>query len=104
QIGAIVFGAIAGYVFLRQGEEKPGGALHIRVKRRVAVASLALFFALLVLLPLAAASSDSQALAYFDSFYRTGSLVFGGGHVVLPLLQAEVVPPGWITADKFLAG
>jgi chromate transporter len=63
-----------------------------------------LFFALLVVLPIAAGAIDNQALAYFDSFYRAGSLVFGGGHVVLPLLQAEVVPPGWVTNDAFLAG
>ena len=104
QIGAIVLGAAAGYIFLKNGDEKPEGALHVNVSRPVAIGALVLFFALLVLLPLLAASSGSQALAYFDSFYRTGSLVFGGGHVVLPILQAEVVPPGWITADKFLAG
>src|SRR5262249_57509669 len=63
-----------------------------------------LFFALLVALPLLSAAIPSQALALFDSFYRSGSLVFGGGHVVLPLLQAEVVPPGWVTNDAFLAG
>jgi chromate transporter len=104
QIGAIVLGAVAGFMFLRKGDEIPGNALKIPVKRRVAVAALVVFFALLIALPLLAASSDNQALAYFDAFYRTGSLVFGGGHVVLPLLQAEVVPPGWINADKFLAG
>jgi chromate transporter len=47
---------------------------------------------------------DGQALAVFDSFFRAGSLVFGGGHVVLPLLQAEVVPPGWVTGEQFVAG
>ena len=59
---------------------------------------------LLVGLPLLAAAVPSQALKLFDAFYRAGSLVFGGGHVVLPLLQAEVVPPGWVTNDAFLAG
>lgn len=65
---------------------------------------LGLFFGLLIALPLLAAVFPHQALALVDSFYRAGSLVFGGGHVVLPLLQAEVVPPGWVNTDTFLAG
>ena len=63
-----------------------------------------LFFVLLIGLPLLAASVPSQSLKLFDAFYRAGSLVFGGGHVVLPLLQASVVPPGWVSNDAFLAG
>jgi chromate transporter len=63
-----------------------------------------LFFGLLLVLPLARQATGSQPIAMFDSFYRAGSLVFGGGHVVLPLLEAEVVAPGWIGADDFLAG
>ena len=62
------------------------------------------FFALLFGLPAALAAVPSHPIALFDSFYRSGSLVFGGGHVVLPLLQAAVVPPGWVTNDAFLAG
>ncbi|MBN9352507.1 MAG: chromate efflux transporter, partial [Hyphomicrobium denitrificans] len=65
---------------------------------------LALFAGLLVGLPLLAAVSHSQDLALFDKFFRTGALVFGGGHVVLPLLQSEVVAPGWVSNDAFLAG
>jgi chromate transporter len=65
---------------------------------------LALFFVLLIGLPVVRQLVDSQALAVFDSFFRVGSLVFGGGHVVLPLLQAEVVPPGWVTGEEFVAG
>ena len=65
---------------------------------------LAHFIALLVALPLAAQLSSSQAVAMIDAFYRAGSLVFGGGHVVLPLLQAEVATPGWVSRDAFLAG
>src|SRR5262249_13952630 len=64
----------------------------------------AIFFVLLIGLPLLAAVIPSQTLKLFDAFYRAGSLVFGGGHVVLPLLQASVVPPGWVTNDSFLAG
>ena len=63
-----------------------------------------MFFVLLIGLPFAADAVPSQALKLFDAFYRAGSLVFGGGHVVLPLLQASVVPPGWVSNDAFLAG
>lgn len=72
--------------------------------QRAALAALALFAALLVVLPLAARTFDSRALAEFDAFYRAGALVFGGGHVILPLLRAEVVPTGWLSDDLFLAG
>ena len=76
----------------------------ISIGRRLGVVMLTLFFALLIALPIARQLVDSQALAVFDSFFRAGSLVFGGGHVVLPLLQAEVVPPGWVTSEQFVAG
>lgn len=74
------------------------------IPRPVAVASLVLFVGLLLALPIARQATASHAIAVFDSFYRAGSLVFGGGHVVLPLLQAEVVPPGWVTNEEFIAG
>lgn len=64
-----------------------------------------LFLGLLVALPvLARVYSDLGALAVFNRFYRVGSLVLGGGHVVLPLLESEVVRPGWTTNERFLAG
>jgi chromate transporter len=72
--------------------------------RRVGIVSLALFFALLVLLPAASALVANRELAIFDAFYRAGALVFGGGHVVLPLLEQEVVASGWVSRDAFLAG
>ena len=78
--------------------------LGVRVNRGVAIAALGLFFAALIGLPVLASAYPSQTIALVDSFYRSGSLVFGGGHVVLPLLQAEVVPPGWVSKDAFLAG
>src|SRR5258707_12884153 len=93
QIGGIVLGGIVGALLLRGGEEIALGAL-----------LLAVFFVLLIGLPLLATAIPSQALKEFDAFYRAGSLVFGGGHVVLPLLQASVVPPGWVDNDAFLAG
>ncbi|WP_285259070.1 chromate efflux transporter [Halopseudomonas bauzanensis] len=79
-------------------------ALPLQVSRRAGSLALALFFILLLGLPLLAALIPSQMLALVDSFYRVGSLVFGGGHVVLPLLEAETVQPGWVDADTFLAG
>jgi chromate transporter len=72
--------------------------------RRAGAAFIAAFVILLVGLPLAHALVPNQALAVVDAFYRAGGLVFGGGHVVLPLLHAAVVPPGWISDDRFLAG
>jgi chromate transporter len=74
------------------------------ISRRGAIAALLLFAGLLIGLPIAASMTANHALALADRFFRTGSLVFGGGHVVLPLLQAQVVPPGWISNQSFLAG
>jgi chromate transporter len=74
------------------------------VSRTAGTLALLLFFLLLVGLPLLAAAVPSQTLRLIDAFYRAGSLVFGGGHVVLPLLQAEVAPQGWVGNEAFLAG
>jgi chromate transporter len=81
-------------------------ALHIRVpiSHWVGMVCWVLFFGLLLVLPLVRQVVSSQTLAMFDSFYRAGALVFGGGHVVLPLLQAGVVAPGWLTNEQFVAG
>src|SRR5262245_22980402 len=105
QIGAIALGAVAGMMMLGEGTE-PGShvTLRPRVSRAAGALMLLAFLALLIGLPLLAATTASQALKLADSFFRAGALVFGGGHVVLPLLQAEVVPPGWVTNDAFLAG
>jgi chromate transporter len=104
QIGAIVLGGVVGALALRGNEPVAAPALPLRASRRIGAVLLVLFFILLIGLPLVAAAVPSQALKQFDAFYRTGSLVFGGGHVVLPLLQASVVPPGWVDNDAFLAG
>jgi len=105
QIGAITAGGLIGYLLLRdEPQPSPTDALTVRLPRIWSVAALTAFFALLFGLPALAAAVSSQALALFASFYRSGALVFGGGHVVLPLLQASVVPPGWISNDTFLAG
>jgi chromate transporter len=104
QLGAIVLGAAVGLAFLRDGATAEKATLPLVVGRSVALTSLLLFFALLIGLPLLASVTGSQAVRLVDAFYRAGSLVFGGGHVVLPLLQAQVVPPGWVSNDVFLAG
>jgi len=104
QVAAIVVGGLAGLLFCRNGPAAGANHLSFRVSRRIGVFCLAAFFLLLFLLPVAAAASGSQGLSLVDAFYRAGSLVFGGGHVVLPMLQAEVVNPGWIADDAFLAG
>jgi chromate transporter len=104
QIGAIVLGGVVGMVLLRGGAPTDHASLPLAVGRTAAAVALAAFFALLFGLPFLASAMPGQSLALFDAFYRAGSLVFGGGHVVLPLLQAEVVPPGWVNNDAFLAG
>jgi chromate transporter len=104
QIGAIALGGIVGALLLRGAADVAPAALPLSVSRALGALLLTLFFALLIGLPLLAATTPSQALKDFDAFYRAGSLVFGGGHVVLPLLQASVVPPGWVGNDAFLAG
>jgi len=104
QIAAIVLGAAAGLYLCRSGTAPTVGHLSFPVTRRAGIAALALFAALLVIPPIIVASTADQTLALFDAFYRSGALVFGGGHVVLPLLQAEVVAPGWVTNESFLAG
>jgi chromate transporter len=105
--GQVLVIVLAGVVGLRllPGSGDPG-APHARVPfgRPLGLAALTLFFALLVALPVLRYLTGSPALAVFDGFYRAGALVFGGGHVVLPLLQAEVVPPGWVSNEQFLAG
>ncbi len=94
-----------GRVFLAdRTAPRPHTPLAMHVPRSWSIIAAILFFALLFGLPPLAAAFPSRALDVFDSFYRSGALVFGGGHVILPLLQAEVVPPGWVSNDAFLAG
>lgn len=102
QIGVIIAGGAAGYFLImrQQGE----AAAVKRFSVRSGALYLALFFSLLVLLPFAASYSDLHSVRLADSFYRAGSLVFGGGHVVLPLIQAEVTAGGWLGRDEFMAG
>jgi len=102
QIAAIGLGAIAGLALCRDLGGLFGGGLRFPVSRANGVAALSLFVALLAAPPLLPGAGNGVAL--FDAFYRSGAFVFGGGHVVLPLLQAEVVGPGWVTNEAFLTG
>jgi chromate transport protein ChrA len=106
QIGAIVFGGIAGLWFCRTPAATPSdeGHMLVRVSRRAGLVALTAFFLLLAGLPILGNLTHSQVVALFEAFYRSGALVFGGGHVVLPLLREATVAQGWVTDDVFLAG
>lgn len=96
-MAAIILGGIAGAA-LRRGQPSTAADWAVPVSNAAGIAALACFSALLVVLPLTAPLGHHAALV--DSFYRAGSLVFGGGHVVLPLLEAETVRSGWVSADS----
>jgi chromate transporter len=104
QISAIVLGGIAGLWLSRNAPAAPSGHVSIPVSRATGIAMLALFFVLLAGLPILRGLTQSSGVALFEAFYRSGALVFGGGHVVLPLLREAFVAPGWIGDDAFLAG
>ncbi len=104
QILALALGAIAGLFFCRSEAARQASHLAFRVPKSVGYIALATFALLLAFLPVFAAMAGSQGLSLFDAFYRAGALVFGGGHVVLPLLQSAVVSTGWVTEDAFIAG
>jgi chromate transporter len=100
QVATIVLGGIAGFILCRSEADSAHDDFAIPVSRGVAVICLIIAFALLAL----AFVPAGGALALFDAFYRSGALVFGGGHVVLPLLRDAVVAPGWVSDSAFLAG
>jgi chromate transporter len=104
QLIAIASGAALGIVACRRTAIRHFTPFTVSLPRRASLAALVLFFFLLVAPALALAVTPSQTLAVFQAFYRTGALVFGGGHVVLPLLQAATVARGWIDPSTFLAG
>jgi chromate transporter len=106
QITAIVLGGCVGALLCRSAPTTTTGQLPtIPVSRGVGAALIVVFALLLIVPPLLLAGPvRGQTLALFEAFYRSGALVFGGGHVVLPLLRDAVVAPGWVTPDAFLAG
>jgi chromate transporter len=106
QLAVIAGAGVLGWWWYRgAGAVEPAdGAAPSATGRRAALAALAVFAALLVGLPVLASTTGAREVAVFDGFYRAGAMVFGGGHVVLPLLRVEVVAPGWLTEDQFLAG
>jgi chromate transporter len=104
QIGAIALGGILGLWLCRGAPPPAEGHIHMPVSRRAGLVALTAFFVLLAGLPIAQHLTHSSGVARFDAFYRSGALVFGGGHVVLPLLREAFVTPGWVSDDTFLAG
>lgn len=100
----LVAGIIGLFLFRGSADRHVSTSSNRSVSRTVAISSLIIFFALLVLLPLMRQMTSSEWVAQFDLFYRSGSLVFGGGHVVLPLLEQEILPHGWMSAEQFVAG
>lgn len=104
QILMILLGGIFGLFFLSSDKALPTSELTFQLKKRSGIGVLLIFFILLTLLPLMSLYTRNYPLQLFDAFYRVGALVFGGGHVVLPLLQAKVVPTGWVDNSLFLAG
>ena len=104
-VGVILLAGFIGFLLYREqvsDDEKP--VTTFSISNRLGYICLTLFFGLLILLPILRNVMDTSWIALFDSFYRAGSLVFGGGHVVLPLLEQEFVPQGWLTEQEFLAG
>lgn len=104
QIGAILAGGIIGWRFLPAPGTNTVAPFSLDISRTTAILCSSLFVGLLVLLPLVALATGNHTIALISSFYRSGALVFGGGHVVLPLLQQAVVPQGWVSDGMFLAG
>ncbi|MGP4038381.1 chromate efflux transporter [Gracilibacillus sp. D59] len=100
----LIAAAIGIFFFPKQLKQEQPAQLHLNLSKKTAIISLTLLCMLLAILPIASQMTDWQWLAMFDSFYRSGALVFGGGHVVLPLLEQEFVPTGLVTEQEFLAG
>ncbi|RXI96523.1 chromate transporter [Anaerobacillus alkaliphilus] len=105
QVAVILVAGFVGFLLYRQQtiDDHSAGA-KFPISRRLGFICLSLFFGLLIVLPILAEATKLNWVILFDSFYRSGSLVFGGGHVVLPLLEREFVPTGWLSEEQFLAG
>lgn len=103
QLGALAIGAVGGFLLCRNGDVPPSPPV-LPIRKRVGALAFAVFLVLLVGLPWLGSLAPRSMMDLAGVFYRAGALVFGGGHVVLPLLEAEVVQSGWVSADDFLAG
>jgi chromate transporter len=104
QVSVILIAAVAGFIIYTEQKEDSSRVIQFPLSRKLAFLCLGLFFGLLIVLPILRELTASSWVAMFDSFYRSGSLVFGGGHVVLPLLEREFVPSGLLSKEEFLAG
>ena len=104
QVAVILISAFFGFFLFKQQNERDISNIPLKISRGFALLCLVLYFGLLILLPILKDVTSLKWIAMFDSFYRSGSLVFGGGHVVLPLLEQEFVPSGWVSSEVFLAG
>src|SRR5699024_1435683 len=104
QVSVILLAALFGFLLYKQHEKDEEVSWRFPIAKRVSVICLLLFFGLLIFLPILRETTGFFWIAMFDSFYRSGSLVFGGGHVVLPLLEQEFVPTGRVSEEAFLAG
>lgn len=104
QLSSIAIAGLAGLIIFPGTISSSLSHMRFPLGKKTGIIAWAIFFALLIGLPLLRQIQPGHALEVFDSFFRVGSLVFGGGHVVLPLLQTEVVGPGWITNEQFVAG
>ncbi|NEU29749.1 chromate transporter [bacterium LRH843] len=104
QIGVILLSAFAGYLVYKKHKESDSSMITVPITRKFGTICLTLFFGLLIFLPIASEFIGFDWIILFDSFYRSGALVYGGGHVVLPFLERELVPTGLISEEVFLAG
>ena len=104
QVSVITISALVGFLLYRHQADNNNSKISFPVSKGFGLICLVLFVGLLFLLPILKEVTSLEWIAMFDSFYRSGSLVFGGGHVVLPLLQGEFLATGWVSKDEFLAG
>lgn len=104
QVGIILLAGLLGYFIYKNASSSDESTFRFPISKKVGVICLSLFMGFLIMLPILREVTSVTWIAMFDSFYRSGSLVFGGGHVVLPLLEREFIPTGWLDEASFLAG
>lgn len=104
QIAIIIGAGIIGYMLYRKEKTPKTESIDLSFGKKTGVAAWIIFFLLLIAVPAIRSFIENTFISIFDIFYRVGSIVFGGGHVVLPMLEREVVPAGWMDAETFIAG